>query len=97
MRVATLNRSPLEMGSHLPKAVSAAPRDGGCDHLHEATSRYDSDAKLLTLLLVCPVCRIATVVERLEYEPRFVPSVTPGGERSPEADVAVDEPFPLAA
>ena len=43
-----------------------------CDHFHEATSRYDRDARLLTLLLVCPVCRIENVVETLEYEPRFV-------------------------
>ncbi len=92
MRVATVNRSPLETGSHLPKAVSAAPRDGGCDHLHEATSRYDRDAKLLTMLLVCPVCRIETVVETLEYEPRLVPSVIPGGEKLAESGTSMASP-----
>ena len=51
-------------------------------HFHEATSRYDADARLLTLLLVCPICRIEKVVETLDYEPRFVPC---------------GEPLPLAA
>jgi hypothetical protein len=44
-----------------------------CDHLYDSTSRYDAVSKLLTLLLVCPVCRIEQVVETLEYEPNFVP------------------------
>ena len=47
-----------------------------CDHLHEPTSRYDVAAKLLTLMLVCPVCGIEKVIEKLEYEPRFQPTPT---------------------
>jgi hypothetical protein len=46
-----------------------------CDHLQDTTSRYDPASKLLTFLLVCPVCRIERVVETLEYEPSFRPSV----------------------
>ena len=68
-----------------------------CKHFHEATSRYDRDARLLTLLLVCPVCRIEKVVETLDYEPRFVPSVIPSRERLTGAEVAAGEPLPLAA
>jgi hypothetical protein len=68
-----------------------------CGHFHEATSRYEPDAKLLTLLLVCPVCRVEKVVETLEYEPRFVPCLIPSRERSSGAEVAAGEPLPLAA
>jgi hypothetical protein len=54
-----------------------------CEHLHEATSRYEHDAKLLTLLLICPACGTERVVERLEYEPRFKPIYpVPNSERS---------------
>jgi hypothetical protein len=44
-----------------------------CDHLFDTTTRYDSQRKLLTFLLVCPVCHSETVVETLPYEPRFRP------------------------
>jgi hypothetical protein len=44
-----------------------------CDHLHEVTTRYDHVAKLLTFLLVCPVCRSEKVIETRQYEPRFEP------------------------
>jgi hypothetical protein len=43
-----------------------------CDHLYETTSRYDSDRKLLSLLLVCPVCEIEEIVHTIEYAPTFV-------------------------
>jgi hypothetical protein len=42
-----------------------------CDHLFDSTSRYDNERKLLTLLLVCPVCRTERVVATLPYEPSF--------------------------
>jgi hypothetical protein len=58
-----------------------------CDHLHDATTRYDFDAKLLSFLLVCPVCGTERVVETQRYEPRFVPRATPGDQL----------PFPEAA
>jgi hypothetical protein len=52
-----------------------------CEHLYECTSRYDSDRKLLSFLLVCPVCEIEEIVETVEYVPRFeaqaAPAVTP--------------------
>ena len=46
-----------------------------CDHLYDSTSRYDAGSKLLTLMLVCPVCRIEEIVQTLDYEPNFVPRV----------------------
>jgi hypothetical protein len=44
------------------------------DHLHDSTTRYDHDRKVLTFLLVCPVCGTEKVVETKRYEPRFEPS-----------------------
>jgi hypothetical protein len=41
-----------------------------CQHLKETTSRYDKARKLLTFLLVCPVCDVQHVVETVPYEPR---------------------------
>jgi hypothetical protein len=49
----------------------------GCDHLHESTSRYDREAKRLTFLLVCPVCRTERVVDSIHYEPQFTPHGAP--------------------
>jgi hypothetical protein len=48
-----------------------------CDHLHDSTTRYDHDQKVLTFLLVCPVCRTEKVVESRRYEPRFQPVPAP--------------------
>jgi hypothetical protein len=47
---------------------------GSCDHLHDSTTRYDHDHKLLTFLLVCPVCGTEKVMETQHYQPRFQPS-----------------------
>jgi hypothetical protein len=44
-----------------------------CDHLSETMTRYDSDRKLLTCLLVCPACRTEKVIKTLAYEPSFSP------------------------
>jgi hypothetical protein len=79
-----------------------------CHHLCDGTSRYDAAAKVLTLILVCPVCGIERVVETLEYEPRPVSTDwtrvqrPPGGPRVKssirlEAPPAVREPGKLAA
>jgi hypothetical protein len=68
-----------------------------CDHFHEATSRYDRDSRLLTLLLVCPVCAIEKVVETIEYEPRFRPCAIPGGKRSSDPQSITAQPLALAA
>ena len=48
-----------------------------CDHLYETTSRYDADRKLLTFLLVCPVCEIEETVQAIEYAPSFVAHSAP--------------------
>jgi hypothetical protein len=45
-----------------------------CDHLFDTTTRYDRERKLLTFLLVCPVCHSETVMESVPYEPRFKPT-----------------------
>ncbi len=55
-----------------------------CDGLFETTSRYDHERRLLTFVLLCPVCGTEKLVERLSYEPRFRPGgppmdVTPWG------------------
>jgi hypothetical protein len=48
-----------------------------CDHLYESTSRYDAARKLLTFLLVCPVCEIEEIVQTMEYAPRFTAHAAP--------------------
>jgi hypothetical protein len=48
-------------------SLSATP----CDHLHDTTTRYDHAQKLLTFLLVCPVCGTEKIVDAQHYEPRF--------------------------
>jgi hypothetical protein len=49
-----------------------------CGHLHDTTTRYDHDAKLLTFLLVCPTCGTEKVLETQRYEPRFSPHEAAG-------------------
>ena len=44
-----------------------------CKHVHDSTTRYDHDRKLLAFLLVCSVCGTEKVVETMHYEPRFEP------------------------
>jgi len=44
-----------------------------CGHLHDTTTRYDHERKLLTFLLVCRVCGIEKVIEVRHYEPNFQP------------------------
>jgi hypothetical protein len=48
-----------------------------CGHLHDSTTRYDHDQKLLTFLLVCPLCATERVMEAQHYEPRYEPSRAP--------------------
>lgn len=45
-----------------------------CDHLHDTTTRYDHAQRLLTFLLVCPICGTEKIVEAQHYEPCFQPS-----------------------
>jgi hypothetical protein len=68
-----------------------------CDHIQEQTSRYDHEAKVLTLLLVCPACEIEQVVETLPYEPRFKPFAMPGPKRLTLVPTAATDSLPLAA
>jgi hypothetical protein len=68
-----------------------------CDHLHDQTSHYDAGLKLLSFLLVCPVCQTERVVETLEYEPRFRPCLVPAPKRPSLLAPATPESLPLAA
>jgi hypothetical protein len=54
-----------------------------CSDIYETTSRYDRDRKVLTFLLLCPVCGIESVVARLDYEPAFSPAGTPPAAHAP--------------
>jgi hypothetical protein len=47
-----------------------------CDHLHDTTTRYDPIEEVLTFLLICPVCRTESVLEKRHYAPRFQPTPT---------------------
>jgi hypothetical protein len=53
--------------------MESARRPASCDHLHDSTTRYDRVAKVLTFLLVCPVCETEKVIETCHYEARFEP------------------------
>jgi hypothetical protein len=70
----------VQVESTIPPGMSCeqwrrrrSARPAPCDHLHESTSRYDPVAKLLTFLLVCPVCDTEKVIETRHYEPRYQP------------------------
>jgi hypothetical protein len=66
-----------------------------CDHLHDTTTRYDHAQKLLTFLLVCPVCGIEKIVDAQHYEPRFQSSraseLADAGRTIQELPVSRDE------
>jgi hypothetical protein len=64
-----------------------------CDHLHDGTSRYDPEAKVMTFLLVCRTCGIERVVETLEYEPRPV-WTSPGAAPRQLAVLPVESSIP---
>jgi hypothetical protein len=49
-------------------------RPAPCGHLHDSTTRYDQEQKVLTFLLVCRVCGTEKVIESQHYEPRFEPT-----------------------
>jgi hypothetical protein len=73
---------PGQKGPRLGRLLAAASRlvslpAAPCDHMHDSTTRYDHDQKLLTFLLVCPVCCTEKVMETQHYEPRFEPSPAP--------------------
>jgi hypothetical protein len=45
-----------------------------CPHLHETTTRYDHERKLLTFLAVCRPCGTEWILETQHYEPRYEPT-----------------------
>jgi hypothetical protein len=56
-----------------------------CDHLHDTTTRYDQVEKLLSFLLICPVCGTEKLVETKPYAPHFTPH-KPGPSHATLAD-----------
>ena len=71
-----LRQSVMPRESAIPPDLTLALRVASlpatpCDHLYDATTRYDHVQKLLTFLLVCPVCGTEKVVDAQHYEPRF--------------------------
>jgi hypothetical protein len=81
------------------KRRSSARRSAGalpataCGHLHDSTTHYDHDQKVLTFLLVCAVCGTERVIETQHYEPRFEPR---SGSQLVDASVgATIHPLPV--
>jgi hypothetical protein len=62
------------------------------EHLHHSTTRYDHDQKVLTFLLVCPICGTERVMETQHYEPRFEPR--PGSQLADASVEATIHPLP---
>jgi hypothetical protein len=54
-----------------------APPAQPCGHVHDTTTRYDHERKLLSFLLVCPQCGTEKVVDTQRYQPRLVPTAVP--------------------
>jgi hypothetical protein len=48
---------------------ASAEETDPCGHLHETTTRYDHERKLLTFLAVCRICGTERVIETQHYEP----------------------------
>ena len=49
-----------------------------CGHIHDTTTRYDHDRKLLHFLLICPTCGTEKLVDTQPYEPNFTPHTATG-------------------
>jgi DNA-binding CsgD family transcriptional regulator len=60
-----------------------------CDHMHDTTTRYDHVKKLLSFLLVCPVCGTEKLVETKPYAPHFTPHPA---SQTPAASATVHRP-----
>ncbi|MFL5826120.1 MAG: hypothetical protein ACJ76V_06315 [Thermoleophilaceae bacterium] len=67
-----------------------------CTHLHDTTTRYDRERKVLTFLMVCTECETERVMHALDYEPDFIPTVPPRRHLSLVPTAVADE-LPLAA
>jgi hypothetical protein len=62
-------------GKVVPLRPESAEEEGdSCNHLHETTTRYDHERRLLTFLAVCRTCGTEKVVETQRYEPRYEPA-----------------------
>ena len=65
-----------------------------CDHVCDATTRYDRAQKRLTFFLACSVCGSAKVIKTVGYEPRFDPTPAPHSPGSPGAAALQEPPVP---
>ena len=70
-------RTWLARRSEAARSWRRAEGQDPCSHIHETTTRYDHERKLLTFLAVCRSCGIERVVETLRYEPRYDPAQPP--------------------
>lgn len=70
-------RRPLRLAGrreHLEPGPHSTEQPDRCEHLHEITTHYDDERKLLTFLAVCRPCGTERVVETQHYEPRYEPT-----------------------
>jgi hypothetical protein len=70
-------RRPLGLGRRgklVPLRPATAEEQDSCEHLHETTTRYDHERRLLTFLQVCSTCGVEKVVETQPYQPRYEPA-----------------------
>ena len=58
----------------VPLRPATAEQPDACEHLHETTTRYDQERKLLSFLAVCRTCGTEKVVETQRYEPHYEPA-----------------------
>jgi hypothetical protein len=86
------SRPRTKRRSSARRSAAALPATS-CGHLHDSTTRYDHDQKVLTFLLICPVCGTEKVMETQHYEPRFEPR--PGSQLADASVGATLHPLPV--
>jgi hypothetical protein len=73
-RSAQRSSARRRFSSGLAAARRVVPlRPVACDHLHDTTTRYNHDQKLLTFVRVCHACGTEELIDTLPYEPQFKP------------------------
>ena len=67
---------PMESTIPADMTISSWRRSRSCTHLHDTTTRYDRERKLLRFLLVCHACGTEKEIKAIPYEPRYTPQAT---------------------
>ena len=67
-------------------------RPAPCDHLHESTTRYDQEQKVLTFLLVCPVGGTEKVMKTQHLSPASNRPGQPGSQTHPAGPPSISCP-----